>query len=117
MIQTSLERIETPTHSNLEQLTKANGEAASETEKAAKSGQMVLSMKGSGAITGHMELGSLCMLTMMSMKENGQMIRLTVEVSIDIKMEQLMMGSGKMIFSMGKALRSGLMGLSTKEST
>ena len=65
-----------------------------------KSGRMGLSIRENGKIIELMEKENLFMLTRMSMKVHGQMIKQMDEVFIDIKMERLMMAIGKMIYSM-----------------
>ena len=52
----------------------------------------------------------------MFIKVNGEMIKLMDMEIISIIMEQFMMGYGKMIYSMDKELRLGLMAADIKDS-
>jgi hypothetical protein len=56
-----------------------------------------------------MDMGSLFTLTVISMRVNGEKIRLTVEVNILMLMVLSMMGTGNTISSMGLELSIGLM--------
>ena len=108
---------ETPILSKQELLIMVNGLVASETATVSSNGQMVHNTLVSGKITEPMVKASSLILTEMSMKEIGLMIRAMAMESIIILMVQCMRATGETIFSMDLEKKAGPMARFMKEST
>ena len=98
-------------------LTMENGKVDSEMDKEHRHGQMELCIQGNGTTIEHKVKVNLCILTVMSTKATGSMIRLTdMEYTITL-MELSMKDNGWMTFSTEKEKKAGKMVLFSKETT
>jgi len=100
----------------MEYSTQVNGLTKSVMDKANKFGLMAVTTRGSGERVKQMDTVHLLTGTVMCMKENGSIVRQTEPALIPAQVEISMLVNGKKMSSMVKALKPGLMVLSTRDS-